>query len=759
MKQFFLTQEGKQCDKDVALGFHDKCSCNMLFEVIADKMPSVTHMVFREHDQGKKNYAEMVAEFLEYMSYNWVLDKGIVSQVVGDPKIVKCLHDIALDVGPNQIPVPPPFQGTLPAETAYVLNPAILEPYKQLDVKYFRGYFGLHIDYNWCRKNIWKEVNENSTLYPGLAWSAPSDSLVIAAMRESSFYNRAFAGTEIEVDGKKIKFKYNCYAQEDLYPYKLAKVIKKYNKPTHLMPVLMKQNKQLLAIGMEMLAEAAGWDKIFGTVSWNYEKAVSECLKVSFDASAGGRPGPNTWDIEVGSKEKIEVIKHVGVRGKKLEQIQYASRVIDAAVNKFNETGVLELPTSYNKVVVKSEVHHANDNSLKELERVRDKAREFFIPDLVTILVSQLVQGYRQKIERGKIIAIGRDWHHGGMEDFAKDMLYDDPEMRWVTFDISGYDTSVVKIFLELYSRYARMYMKFDTKLDKELFLAFLDYSTKNLTTKIVQMVGNIWRVVEGVMPSGAYETSHGDSWITALVYYCMIAYYYTTDSEFKKVYTANKKRIKLAVYGDDNVFGFPKQLQKWFTKLNIEAFFFNFANFTIRDFEIHKQFLSVPDGRGNLLHKGVVFLQKYAIRLPVKFNYPGMPEIVHFRPLATNMKKFAKGSGDFRTGLDYFLSALTGVYDNPFNQPWYEACAHFYQAFKQPDGWEKDVKQLLREKGGYVTKMLRKMNMNPNVLFEGFPTPTAIVNISIRNPDKHINHMKDEWTMDLADLGGLDGF
>lgn len=433
-----------------------------------------------------------------------------------------------------------------------------------------------------------------------------------------------------------------------------------------------------------------------------------------------------------------------------MEQAQYAARVVDQAVFNFRANIPFEWPQPHCKVQIKSEVHHAFTISEAEFDRITTKAREYFIPDLPTIANSQVVQGYRQKIERGGLIRIGMDWNKGGMQVFAEYFDYENPDMRYITFDISGYDTSVIKMFLQLYSRWAMVYYKFPSADEKKLFQYLLDQATHRLATKIAQMIGNIWRIIDGVMPSGAYETSHGDSWITALVYFCMFEYFSATDFEFRKLYKEDDS-VRLAVYGDDNVLGFHKKLLPWFTELKITEFFTGFGNFSLRDFEIHDSFLSIPDGMGGLKHKGVVFLQKYCILTPVKYRLPGMPKVVQYRPLEVSVRKFVKGSGDKRTNLDYFLSALSGVYDNPFNQQWHDFCFYMYHAFMPKGDWSQYVDELLKNSSGYLTRTLRKCQIDMTVLKKGFPLPQQIVDLSILEREHHRNKYKDIWTTSLV--------
>jgi hypothetical protein len=249
-------------------------------------------------------------------------------------------------------------------------------------------------------------------------------------------------------------------------------------------------------------------------------------------------------------------------------------------------------------------------------------------------------------------------------------------------------------------------------------------------------------------MPSGAYETSHGDSWITALVYFSFFEYLRGSDAKFKTLFDKEfgAKRVRLAVYGDDNVLGIPLSLTKWITKETITQFFFSFAGFVIRDYEEHSSFLSLPDGRGGLAHKGVCFLQKYAIPLPLKYRNKGLPPVVHYRPAMVNIRKFSKGSGEYRDDFDYFLSAITGAYDNPFNQVWYDFCVLAAKYFTPEGDWSLLLPDKLKRSQGYVSKLMKKAGIKITDLFAGVPNVEIICEMNKYHHEHHLNNVTSQW-------------
>jgi hypothetical protein len=742
MQVIYVYDEKKCMGYDKGTSSHNTCKCDIIFRVSAPKIPDIIERrVLRVKDGVKRNFQQMVEEFFFYVVRGWTMVGQQVSRITTDPDMTYAISHIAASVGLNQIPIPPPVDSTYPRSTYFVLNHSILPKMKEWDVRYFRTYFGVKKEKEYYEKEVWHEISENTTYVPGIKWSSVSNNLLSASLRKRSFYNMSLTGYHI--NGK--NYKSSVYAQENLYPIKITKLIDKYSKKTHVMPPLLSENKYILPLAIRSMAKFAGWDVMYHNKIWDYEQAIKDLIKITPMSSCGVRPGPSDC-------EEIEpnMFIHKTCNGKKLEQALPAARIIDKIVEDIRAGRPPLWTQPHAKVVIKSEVHHSFTFTEEELIKISEKAREYFIPDLVTILLSQLVHGYRQKLERGKLIRIGMDWNYGGMQEFAEYFRYRDPDFRYVTFDITGFDTSVIKVMLQAYSMWSKVYMKFKSPEVEKLYNILLTHATCRLTTKIAQLIGNIWRIIDGVMPSGAYETSHGDSWITALVYFAYFEYLSLTDLEFRKYYTSTDIMIMLSVYGDDNVLGFHKKYAKWFTKEKIEEFFKQFANFTIRDFELHESFLSVPDGKGGLKHKGVVFLQKYCIETPIKYRVVGMPAVVHYRPVEVCIRKFVKGSGDQRLDLDYFLSALSGVYDNPFNQVWHDFCFMMYQSYLPNNNWIADIDLVIGQANGYVTRMMRKTGVKVDVLKRGFPLAQDIIDISRVNKEHHRNVYRDIWSDSL---------
>lgn len=759
MLQKWKNNDGTECthgnNPATPHSFVEHCTCNFYATLINPVFVNANEFFVSRYDEhGPKTSTKMIEEFAVKLAATWKLHRGVFERVQGDIRIQRAILEIIAHVGENQIPIAPPIHNaTIPKETNYKHNLDIIKFYKIWDRYYFDKYYNICKPESWWNMHIWKTIYDFSggVVMSGTPWEDKGD-LLVRSVRAASFYNQAFCG--VVVDG--VRYCYGSYAQEGLYPTKVPELMKKYNKPTHVVPQLLKDNMHVIPIAISAMSKFCGWDKKFRTLHWSFERNRRK-LRVPLTTSSGNRPGPNPELMdEIVNDDGGGVRVYRTVTGKKVEHLEWVLNALDEAVDGYLKTGILTLPPQFWKIVIKSEVHLATGKDkefLESLKNIAKKAREFFIPDEFTLVLAILVHLERQQIERAENlrgIMIGHSWWHGGMDFFAEAHRYTDSNRWWLMFDIKGFDTSVIELFLNLYSQFTQVYYSFTDPAEQKLFKLMLDEVTLRLGTKVTQMIGNIWRVIRGVMPSGAFETSHGDSWIVILVFFCYMAYTCMNDVDFRRNYATMMKDMlySLGVYGDDNVSGFPDYIKKWFDVELIRKFFKDFANFTLRDMEMTNKFLSVPDGKGGIKEKGVVFLQKYAIPLPVEFHGPNMPNTVHYRDIRVSVQKFAKGSGDHKTNVDYKLAFITAVYDNPANMVWWEFCQlgdfYFSQRIKS---WEDRVDEAIKNKNSTVSRMLRKCSISRDQLMKGFPTFNDVKDLLIKDRVKYDNlKYQDIW-------------
>jgi len=209
-------------------------------------------------------------------------------------------------------------------------------------------------------------------------------------------------------------------------------------------------------------------------------------------------------------------------------------------------------------------------------------------------------------------------WWHGGAQliyDFLNGSL---PDMFWVDGDITGLDKHIQDWMLLLYCANAQPYFKWDSMSveDKKFLKKLLIFWASNVCCKLVCHVGGFWRYMMGQMYSGGKETSHGDSWIMAFLFYCFCEH-------LKKAHPSRAMLIDrflslmiiaIVVYGDDHIWCAPKILIDIMNHKTWRDFLHDFCGMELRDANIYFSLLSVPDRFGRLKIRGPRFLKRHLI-------------------------------------------------------------------------------------------------------------------------------------------------
>jgi len=327
-------------------------------------------------------------------------------------------------------------------------------------------------------------------------------------------------------------------------------------------------------------------------------------------------------------------------------------------------------------------------------------------------------------------VKIGMSWWHGGAQAFADQMKYTNPEMRYGDGDFKAFDTSVNMFLLGLYETQARVYLNKEVS-NMKLFDVLLNIATNNICAKITHIIGRTWRMIFGVMPSGAFETSHGNSWILGLLWFSFFEYvcmmYPHRAVQLNKLF--DDGLIEFPDYGDDHVPAVHSSVHDILCEAEFGKFVQKYFDMEIRNLRNSIPFLSVPDAFGGLKKEGVTFLKTFFILRP-EYMPKHLPDVVPFRKISDCLVKLGWGNSPRLSLADYCVATIGLVYDSKgTNLPFYEICRQIFDYTFQVAGFTdmRDVRKAFFAFGTDgarkdLTKILRKCHITVDEIFKGFP-------------------------------------
>jgi len=334
------------------------------------------------------------------------------------------------------------------------------------------------------------------------------------------------------------------------------------------------------------------------------------------------------------------------------------------------------------------------------------------------------------------MIKVGMRWLHGGAQYFADQMKYDDPTMRFGDGDFTSLDTSIHRVLLELYESQALVYYDEDDSPDFKLFIFLLQKTTGQLSVKIVHIFARIWKIIIGVMPSGAFQTSHGNSWIVGLLFFSyyemVIAKFPYRAVQLEQAFEA--ERVEFPDYGDDHIIATGVEIHDIVNENGYASFVHEFFGMEITKIRNDVPFLSVPDGHGGVLIDGAVFLKR-RFTLSDETYPPGTTKVVPYKMLSDTLVKFAYGNSPRETLIDYCISSIGLAYDNMGVNPIiHEMCENLFLycthlgKFFSLDTLREEFFKFDRCGKKDITRLLRKVGITKDQLFNGFPTRKTLL-------------------------------
>jgi len=325
---------------------------------------------------------------------------------------------------------------------------------------------------------------------------------------------------------------------------------------------------------------------------------------------------------------------------------------------------------------------------------------------------------------------IGLCWERGGADWFIRHFKY--PTAEYVgEGDISGLDVSLHKALLELYKAMSSMYLDFESMdpEDVSLWKRLHHFLISNLAVKLIPTTDKSWTWMIGKMPSGDWDTSHGDSWIMLLLFCMFLA---KCIRDFPALSVAIKTAwieddINFPVYGDDHNIIVQKMIiamvvnEIRFAQFLNEAFGIKVRS--IREYKGVGKFLAEPDTRytGDVDKVGVRFLQRQF------FLDQESQQYMCTRDGISVMYKLFHNP-NHNDLIDKAASAVGVVMDSMgTNQVVYDLCSEIYNWIKvvsdNTETYDRRVFLKLAEDKYFANKLEQRLGLKISQLVPGFPS------------------------------------
>jgi len=372
-------------------------------------------------------------------------------------------------------------------------------------------------------------------------------------------------------------------------------------------------------------------------------------------------------------------------------------------------------------------------------EKFVQKVRVFCIPSGIYIHLERLVSTLRHLKERGVVIQVGRPWSHGGMDAIAR-CLGVNRDTAFIPSIVEGdgkqFDQSVRDFFIDLYFSTMNTHLHPESP-DYDMFEMITRFLLKNMLNRITRLFGDVWGIVHGGVPSGAYNTSHMDSWIMAL-YFCLFCVYQVhtaPESDQEELELEMITIIKIVVYGDDHLYQKGTGLGSvYFSGVAFADFMEKHFGVLIRDLKDGIPFCSeVKDGW--LVKMGATMLKHQAVINPD--NSKGQPAFLPYRESREFLIRSVWGRETRpRDVIDTLLSLLGHAYGTyASNRDAYDRMYCFYSELLMEVDLDNLDREMASRLGHDDLKKLRQVGLSVEELVSGFPDWDTLLKKNIWDP------------------------
>jgi len=386
-------------------------------------------------------------------------------------------------------------------------------------------------------------------------------------------------------------------------------MIASFDKPTHSMTDKLRKHLKLYPQALNRLVDMTGTRKYVGKIRWRLKETL---LYDDRPTSGGERPDkPQVFSGEYmrvrSTTTGLKTINACYMRDKMKDWFWHCSQERMTPLDW------------YYKIAQKYELYHL-EATPESRARLETKCREFFISQASVGIAERAMFMYYHFIMRNKSIRIGMKQWFGGGQRLFNDLRGFDPEMSYDDGDFKSLDKSIKAILLDLYLKGGTIYLDWDGMIDKDkkMYKTALKVLCNCLVVKIVRIGNNVWVVMTGVMPSGIFSTSDGDSYIVLL----LICFYIEWERE-RKIKDLKWIDEALAqqgfvsvVYGDDHVLGITRVLRKVFSEEGFASYVKDFWGMEIRGVRMNLPALTEIKN-DHVIKPGLIFLQRHLIKRP----------------------------------------------------------------------------------------------------------------------------------------------
>lgn len=721
------------------------CNCNLRATLLTGRYQGKAITISRVVRGTKLTTGHMVKKMLLQMNNLYMYANNPTVESKAKSRVQICNNIISLSSAVNQAPIPRMLSHmTLPRDSKLPSVPdCIYLFYRTWDIYYANHYLGLDLDYDFFYNCVWKDTPYRS----GLPWDILSKGvlpLLNTMMIRQSWYNRCFTGDE---GGR-----YVSAALTNIYE-KIPVQLEKNNQPTRDFSDRAKELlNRCLPGALDMMYDYMGVNKYKNSIEWKWsERLVYQLAPCGLNAS-GYRSCPRYVDKSVPGVTKV----YSGI-GKKVEQYPYAcAEVYKLGQKAYMDPGVdLEHPDIHSYIVPKQEKQcvYTPWGKQKHIEQedVNNKVRFFYLLSYVVTIAAAVIGKIRHYIERGKAIKIGMTWWYGGANLIAEQLgIKFSKEMIWEDGDYSGQDRTINRGWLTLYMAGNSRYTKFPTPRDRAVHDALTVLVAKRLSVKFTNVFGKIWRVVYGGMPSGATDTSHGDSWIVACLFFLYIEDVIQKNPKIRKAVLLALRlgQLVIIIYGDDHVIGVLKSLHAYINERGFSFFVKYYFDMVIRNMRQSRSLLSIVRRDGTTCGSGIVFLQKYLIKNTID---PKLPDILPFRPIEKTVIKCAYGSkGDKWCVTDYAIAAIGMAYDSQGTNPVaYDFCREMFHTcmenIEDKHAYTKYYADTVKDTS--LTRIIRKAQIPVELIREGFPSLRTLYDMHINDESRNGKYASSKVT------------